>query len=65
MLFLKKRQKIYQNKIHRLGGSIFQVLHSITNRMVPTPHRFLSCVWRNYQNNFENVSEKRKISCYF
>ena len=33
----------------------------MTNRMVPTPHRYLSCVWRNKQNNFEKFSENRKI----
>ena len=65
MLFLKKRQKRCQNKSPRFGGSLFQVLHSMTNRMVPTPHRYLSCVWRNKQNNFEKFSENRKILCYF
>ena len=65
MLFLKKRQKNVLKQNSQVGGSIFQVLHSVTNRMIPTPHRYLFCVWRNYQNNFKNVSENRKISCYF
>ena len=63
--FWKNVKKRCQNKIPRLGGSIFQVLHSMTNRMVPTPYRYLSCVWRNKQNNFEKFSENRKILCYF
>ena len=37
----------------------------MTNRMVPTPHLFLFCVWRNWQNNFKKYSEIRKFSCYF
>ena len=60
MLFLKKRHKNISKQIPRLGGSNFQVLHSYTNRMVPTPHRYHSCVLRNYQNNFKNVSEIRE-----
>ena len=60
-----KRNSQVRGSTSQVGGYIFQILHSMTNRMVPTPHRYLSCVWRNKQNNFEKFSENRKISCYF
>ena len=64
-VILEKTSKNVLKQNSQVGGFNLHKLHSFTNRMVPTPHRYLSCVWRNYQNNFKNVSETRKISCYF
>ena len=65
MLFLKKRQKNVVKQNSQIGGFIFQVLYSSTNRMVPTPYWYLSCVWRIKQNYFKKFSENRKILIYF
>ena len=44
MLFLKEHQKKLLKQNSQVGGSNSQVLQSMTNRMVPTPHLYLSCM---------------------
>ena len=65
MLFLKKRQKIISKQNSQVGGFYFPGTAFNYKSNGTNPHWYLSCVWRNYQNNFKNVSENRKTSCYF
>ena len=51
----KNIKKTYSNEIPRLWVSLSQLLNSMTNRMVPTPYLYLSCVWRKQQNNFKKI----------
>ena len=48
-----------------LGGFYFLGTAFNDKSNATNPHRYLSCVWRNYQNNFKFFSENRKSSCYF
>ena len=54
--FFKNHQKSRENKKSSVGGYTPKEVHSMLNRMVPTPHSYLYYTWRNRQNKFKKFS---------